>query len=184
MLRNIWNAFCKEFDEQRLFLEAEVSNMREKIQTEKEKGGFSLAGSTPVYLLEELRTLFKELEEELEGHLTHLSNGKTSVLDRIQLVLNRDSNEQFQIVDRMEQDSLERMNKLRRKLERMGKDLHLSETEVTRLRESLAAVYDGGAPSAYKAIQGLSVDEENFSKESDLLHRLFEQNLDIRKNVT
>jgi hypothetical protein len=184
VLRDIWDAFCGEFDEQRQFLEEEVANMRQEIQAEKEKSGANLAVSDPGCFFEELRALFKELEKELEGQITHLPGGKSSVLEKIQVVLEQDFDEQFQVVGRMEQDSLEHMNKLRRRLERMAKDLQLSEKEVARLRESLMAAYDGGVPSAYKAVQGLSINEEHYQKKCDLLHLLFEQNIDIRKDIT
>ncbi len=42
MLRDIWNVLSKELNEQRQFLEAEVSNMRQQIEAEKEKSAADL----------------------------------------------------------------------------------------------------------------------------------------------
>jgi hypothetical protein len=183
VLHDIWHAFCGEFDEQRKFLEEEVADMRRQIEAEKGQSDADLVASAPGYVFEELRVLFKEHEKELKGQLPDFSGGKSSMLERIQLVLEQDYDEQFRKVDQMEQDSLQHMNKLRRRLERMAKDLQLSEKEVDRLRESLMAAYDG-VPSVYKAVQGLSVDEEDYQHKRDLLHLLFEENIKIRENVT
>ena len=182
VLRDIWNALRREVNEQRAFLEAEVLNMRQQIEAEKEKSGADLVASTPGYFIEELRVLCKELEKELEGQLADLPDGMSRVLERIRLVLGRDFDEQLQVVDRMEKESLEHMEKLRRRVVRMAKDLQLSEEEVARLREALTTTPDGGLASVYNSVQGLSTDEVNFQKKTDLLKRLFEQNLDIRKS--
>ena len=180
VLRDIWNALRREVNEQRAFLEAEVLNMRQQIEAEKEKSGADLVASTPGYFIEELRVLCKELEKELEGQLADLPDGMSRVLERIRLVLGRDFDEQLQVVDRMEKESLEHMEKLRRRLVRMAKDLQLSEEEVARLREALTTTAGGELASVYNSVQGLSTDEANFQKKTDLLKRLFEQNLDIR----
>ena len=182
VLRDIWNAISREVNEQCEFLEAEVFDMRQQIEVEKEKSGADLVASAPGWVIEELRVLCKELERELEGQLADLPDGMSSVLERIRLVLGQDFDEQLQVVDRMEKDSLEHMEKLRRRLVRMAKDLQLSEEEVARLREALAITVDGGLASVYSSVQGLSTDEANFLKKTDLLKRLFEQNLDIRKS--
>ena len=180
VLRDIWNALRREVNEQRAFLEAEVLNMRQQIEAEKEKSGADLVASTPGYFIEELRVLCKELEKELEGQLADLPDGMSRVLERIRLVLGRDFDEQLQVVDRMEKESLEHMEKLRRRVVRMAKDLQLSEEEVARLREALTTTAGGELASVYNSVQGLSTDEANFQKKTDLLKRLFEQNLDIR----
>ena len=184
VLRDIWNALSKEVNEQRQFLEAEVSNVRQQIEAEKEKSEADLIVSAPGYFVEEMRVLFKELEKELEGQLTNLPGGKSSMLERIWSILGQDFDGQFQVVDRMEKDSLEHMERLRRRLVRMAKDLQLSEGEVTHLREALAVAYDGGEASVYKSVQGLSIDDANFQKKRDLLKTLFEHNLEIRRSLT
>jgi len=184
VLRDIWNALSKEVNEQRQFLEAEVSNMRQQIEAEKEKSEADLIVSAPGYIIEELRVLFKELEKELEGQLTNLPGGKSSMLERIWSILGQDFDGQLQVVDRMKEDSLEHMEQLRRRLVRMAKDLQLSEGEVTHLREALATAYDGGEASIYQSVQGLSINEPDFEKKRDLLKILFEQNLEIRKSLT
>jgi len=184
VLRDIWNALSKEVNEQRQFLEAEVSNMRQQIEAEKEKSEADLIVSAPGYFVEEMRVLFKELEKELEGQLTNLPGGKSSMLERIWSILGQDFDGQLQVVDRMEKDSLEHMEKLRRRLVRMAKDLQLSEEEVTHLREALATAYDGGVASVYESVQGLSIDDANFQKKRDLLKTLFEHNLEIRRSLT
>ncbi|MCH8215550.1 MAG: hypothetical protein IH892_02130 [Planctomycetes bacterium] len=182
VLRDIWNAISREINEQRAFLEAEVLNMRQQIEVEKEKSGADLVASAPRYFIEELRVLCKELEKEVDGQLAVLPDGMSSVLERIRVVLGQNFDEQLQVVDRMEKGSLEHMEKLRRRLVRMAKDLQLSEEEVARLREALTTTPDGGLASVYNSVQGLSTDEVNFQKKTDLLKRLFEQNLDIRKS--
>lgn len=182
VLRDIWNAIRREVNDQRAYLEAEVLNMRQQIEAEKEKSGADLVASVPGYFIEELRVLHKELEKELEGQLADLPGGKSSVLERIRSVLGRDFDEQLQVVDRMEKESLEHMEKLRRRLLRMAKDLQLSEEEVTRLREALTTTVDGGLASVYNSVQGLSTDEGSFQKKTDLLKCLFELNLNIRKS--
>ena len=184
VLRDIWNALSKEVNEQRQFLEAEVSNVRQQIEAEKEKSEADLIVSAPGYFVEEMRVLFKELEKELEGQLTNLPGGKSSMLERIWSILGQDFDGQFQVVDRMEKDSLEHMERLRRRLVRMAKDLQLSDGEVTHLREALAVAYDGGEASVYKSVQGLSIDDANFQKKRDLLKTLFEHNLEIRRSLT
>ena len=184
VLRDIWDAISREVNEQREFLEAEVFNMRQQIEVEKEKSEADLVASAPGYFIEELRVLHKELEKELEGQLGDLPGGMSRVLERIRLVLGQDFDEQLQVVDRTEKDSLEHMEELRRRLVRMAKDLQLSEEEVSRLREALTVTYDGGLASVYNSVQGLSTDEANFQTKTDLLKCLFEQNLDIRKSST
>jgi hypothetical protein len=184
VLRDIWNALSREINEQRQFLEAQVSNMRQQIEAEKEKSEADLIVSAPRYFVEELRVLFKELEKELEAQLTNLPGGKSRILERIRLVLGQDFDGQLQLVDRMEKDSVEQMEELRRRLVRMAKDLQLSEGEVAHLREALAAAYDGGVASVYKSAQGLSIDDAKFQKKRALLKVLFEHNLEIRKILT
>lgn len=182
VLSDIWNAIRREVNEQREFLEAEVFSMRQHIEVEKEKSEADLVASAPGYFIEELRVLHRELEQELEGQLASLPSGMSRVLDRIRLVLGQDFEEQHQVVDRVEKESLEHMEKLRRRLVRMGKDLQLSEEEVTRLRDALTITHDGGVASVYNAIQGLSGDEDNFQKKTDLLKRIFEENVEIRRS--
>ena len=126
--------------------------------------------------------LCKELEKEVDGQLAVLPDGMSSVLERIRVVLGQNFDEQLQVVDRMEKGSLEHMEKLRRRLVRMAKDLQLSEEEVARLREALMTTVDGGLASVYHSVQGLSTDEDNFQARSDLLRLLFEQNVDLRKS--
>jgi len=184
VLRDIWSAFCQEFDEQRTFLKEEVANMRQEIEAEKGKSDADLVVSAPGYVFEELRILFKELEKELEGQLPHLSGGKSSMLERIHSVLEQGFDEQFRKVDQMEKGSLERMERLSRRLERMAKDLELSEEEVGRLRGQLAMAYEGGFASVYKLVQGLSNDDSNVETKRDLLSKLFESNKEIRKQLT
>ena len=106
------------------------------------------------------------------------------MLERIQLVLEQDYDEQFRKVDQMEKGSLEQMDRLSRRLERMAKDLQLSEEEVNLLRGQLAAAYEGGIASVYKSVQGLSNDDPNVESKRDLLSKLFESNLEIRKQLT
>ena len=179
VLRDIWNVLSRELNEQRQFLEAEVSNMRQQIEAEKEKSAADLIASAPGYVFEELRVLFRELEKELEGQRINLPGGKSSVLERIWQVLGQNFDGQLQVVDRMEKDSMEHMEELKRRLVRMAKDLQLSQEEVADLREALAAAYDGGVASIYKSVQGLSTNDNNFQKKRDLLRILFEQNLEI-----
>lgn len=183
-LHDIWDAFCREFDEQRRFLKEEVARMRYQIESEKEKSDAELMKSAPGYVFEELRILFKELEKELQAYLPHLKNGHASILDRIKSILAGNYEEQFRIVDQTEKGSEEQMHKLRRRLERMAKDLQLSEDEVKRLRGELAQAYDGGGvASIYKSVQGLSQEESDFNAKKDMLSKLFESNLEIRKNL-
>ena len=184
VLRDIWDALSKEVNEQRQFLEAEVSNVRQQIEAEKEKSEVDLIVSAPRYFIEELRVLFKELEKELQGQLANLPGGKSRILERICLMLGQDFDGQLQVVDRMEKDSMEHMEELRRRLVRMAKDLQLSQGEVADLREALAAAYDGGVASIYKCVQGLSINDTNVQKKRDLLRILFEQNLEIRNSST
>jgi hypothetical protein len=182
VLHDIWRAFCREFDEQHQFLEEEVANMRQQIEAKKEKSDADLVVSAPGYVFEELRVLFKELEKELDGQLTHLSGGKSSILERIHLVLEQDYDGQLQIVDQTEKTSLEHMERLSRRLERMATDLQLSEEEVARLRGELTVAYDCGVASVYKSVQGLSNDETNVESKRDMLSKLFEANLEIRNH--
>ena len=182
VLSDIWNAISREVNEQREFLEAEVLHMRQQIEVEKEKSEADLVASAPGYFVAELRVLCKELEKELGGQRAVLSDGMSSVLERIRLVLGQDFDEQFQVVDRMEKDSLEHMEKLRRRLVRMAKDLQLSEEEVARLRDALTITADGELASVFNSVQGLSSDEDNFQIKADLLRVLFERNLDIRRS--
>jgi hypothetical protein len=184
VLRDIWNVLSKELNEQRQFLEAEVSNMRQQIEAEKENSAADLIASVPGYVFGELRVLFKELEKELEGQLTNLPGGKSSVLERIWSILGQNFDGQLQVVDRMEKDSIEHMEELRRRLVRMAKDLQLSQGEVADLREALAAAHDGGVASIYKRVQGLSIDDADFQKKRGLLKILFEQNIEIRNSST
>jgi hypothetical protein len=180
VLHDIWNVLSRELNEQRQYLEAEVSNMRQHIEAEQEKKAAELIDSAPGYVFEELRVLFRELEKELEGQLTNLPGGKSSVLERIWSVLGQNFDGQLREVDRMEKDSTEQMEELRRRLVRMAKDLHLSQEEVADLREALAAAYDGGVASIYKSVQGLLINDTNVEKKRELLKKIFEQNLDIR----
>lgn len=175
-----WNVLSRELNEQRQYLEAEVSNMRQHIEAEQEKKAAELIDSAPGYVFEELRVLFRELEKELEGQLTNLPGSKSSVLERIWSVLGQNFDGQLREVDRMEKDSTEHMEELRRRLVRMAKDLQLSQEEVADLREALAAAYDGGVASIYKSVQGLSINDTNVEKKRDLLKKIFEQNLEIR----
>ena len=184
VLRDIWNVLSRELNEQRQFLEAEISNMRQQIEAEKEKSAADLIASAPGYVFEELRVLFNELEKELEGQLTNLPGGKSRVLERIWSILGQNFGGQLQVVDRIEKDSMEHMEELRRRLVRMAKDLQLSQGEVADLREALAAAYYGGVASVYKSVQGLSIDDSNFQKKRDLLRILFQHNLEIRRSVT
>jgi len=180
VLRDIWHVLSRELNRQREYLEAEVSKMRQHIEAEQEKKAAELIDSAPGYVFEELRVLFRELEKELEGQLTNLPGGKSSVLERIWSVLGQNFDGQLREVDRMEKDSTEHMEELRRRLVRMAKDLQLSQEEVADLREALAAAYDGGVASIYKSVQGLSINDTNVEKKRDLLKKIFEQNLDIR----
>ena len=183
-LHDIWDAFCREFDEQRRFLKEEVAQMRQQIESEKEKSGVDLMNSAPGYVFEELRILFQELDKELRASQLQFKNGHANLLERIRSVLAGNYEEQFRIVNQTEKDSEEQMHKLRRRLERMAKDLQLSEDEVTRLRSELAQAYDGGGvASIYKTVQGLSQNESNIDTKKDLLSKLFESNLEIRKNL-
>lgn len=185
VLHDIWEAFCWEFDNQQQYLEKEVAHMREKIEAEKDKNQSDLISSAPGYVFEELRVLFKELEKELDGQLSQLSGGKSRVLTRIQSVLGQDFSGQLRIVDQTEKGSTEQMEKLRRRLERMAKDLQLSEEEVTQLRGELTVAYDGGGvASVYKTVQGLSSDDSNYASKRNLLSKLFESNIEIRKKKT
>jgi len=154
--------------------------MRQHIEAEQEKKAAELIDSAPGYVFEELRVLFRELEKELEGQLTNLPGGKSSVLERIWSVLGQNFDGQLREVDRMEKDSTEHMEELRRRLVRMAKDLQLSQEEVADLREALTAAYDGGVASIYKSVQGLSINDTNVEKKRDLLKKIFEQNLEIR----
>lgn len=181
-LRDIWDIFCRELEDQRQFLQTEAASMRQQIKAEKEKADQIV--TAPGHVIEELRRLFKELEKELEGQQTPLTDGTSDVLDRIKSLLEQDFEEQLRIVDQMEKGSLEHMEKLNRRLERMAKDLRLSEEEVARLRSELAAAYDSGIASIYKTVQGLSGDDTDYAVKKELLSRLFESNLEIRKNLT
>lgn len=180
VLRDIWDVLSRELNEQRQFLEEEVSNMRQQIEAERENRAADLITSAPGYVFEELRVLFRELEKELESQLATLSGGKSGVLEKIWSVLGQNFDGQLQVVDRMEKDSLEHMEELKRRLVRMAKDLQLSQEEVADLREALAAAYDDGVASIYKCVQGLSTNDTNVQKKRDLLRTLFEQNLEIR----
>jgi hypothetical protein len=182
VLRDIWNVLSRELNEQRQFLEAEISNMRQQIEAEKEKNAADLIASAPGYVFEELRVLFNKLEKELEGQLTNLPGGKSRVLERIWSILGQNFDGRLQVVDRTQKDSMEHMEELRRRLVRMAKDLQLSQEEVADLREALAAAYDGGVASMYKCVQGLSNDDANFQKKRGLLKILFEENLEIRNS--
>jgi hypothetical protein len=179
MLRDIWDAFCKEFEEQRQYLDTEVANMRRQIEGEKAKNNADLVISAPGYIFEELRVLFKELESQL----TDLTDDAPSALERIRLVLAQDYGEQFRIVEQMEKHSVEHMERLNRRLDRMAKDLQLSEGEATRLRVELAAAYDGGVASVFKTVQGLSKNDIDFSSKREVLSKLFESNLKLRAEL-
>ncbi len=176
MLRDIWEAFCKELEEQRQYLDTEVANMRRKIEAEKAKNHADLVVSAPGYVFEELRVLTRELESQL----TDLSADTPSALEKIRDVLAQDYSEQFRIVEQMQEHSVEHMEKLNRRLDRMAKDLHLSEGEATRLRAELAAAYDGGVASVFKTVQGLSEEDVDYSSKKDVLRKLFESNLKLR----
>ncbi len=182
VLRDMWNALSREVNEQRHFLEEEILGIRQQIETEQEKSEAELDPSVPGHFIRKMRGLCCELEQELEGHLANLPGGKSSVLERMRGILGQDFDEQFQIVGRMEEDSLEHMEQLRRRLVRMAKDLQLSEGEVAHLREALATAADGGTASVYKSVQGLSTNDDDVQKKRELLKVLFESNLEIRKS--
>lgn len=180
MLRDMWDAFCKELKEQRQFLETEVASMRRQIEAEKGKSDADLVLSAPGYVFEELRVLFKELDSQLND----LTESKPSAMERIRSVLEQNYDEQFRIVEQMEKGSLEQMQRLNRRLDRMTKDLQLSEGEVTRLRRELMAAYDGGVASTYKTVQGLPVEAPNYFEKRAMLSKLYESNLEIRANLS
>jgi len=183
-LHDIYKAFGREFEEQRRLLDDELANVRQEIEAVKEQSDSDLVTSAPGYVFEELRVLFKELERELEGQRIQLSGAKFPVVEKIHAILKQDHEEQFQIVDQAEKGSKENMERFRRRLERMAKDLRLSEAEVSRLRGELETAYDGGVASVYKTVQGLSGSETNAQSKRELLSKLFESNLEIRKNLT
>ncbi len=182
-LHDIWDAFCREFGEQRQFLEDEIASMRQEIEAQKEQSDEDLVQSAPGYVFEELRVLFKQLEKELGELLPQLNGNRPAAFDKIKDVLAQDYDGQLAVVDRGEKDSKEQMGRLKRRLERMAKDLQLSEGEVTRLRRELAQAYDGGVASIYKDVQGLSEDETNAETKKDLLSKLFQSNVELRKNI-
>lgn len=182
-LHDIWRAFGREFEEQRRYLEGEVAQIRLQVEAAKETSDSDLVESAPGYVFQELRVLFRALERELAGQLDHLPGGKSVILEKIHDVLAQDYDEQLLIVEHVESDSQEKMDRLRRRLERMAKDLRLSEAEVTRLRGELDSAYDGGVASIYKTVQGLSNNEKNVGSKRELLSKLFESNKQLRKKL-
>jgi hypothetical protein len=183
-LQDIYRAFGREFEEQRKVLDDELAILRQDIEAAKEKSESDLVASAPGYVFEELRTLFKELERELEERQGGQAAKKLPVLEKIHAILKQDHEEQFQIVDRAEKDAKEDMERFRRRLERMAKDLRLSEAEVARLRGELDAAYDSGVASVYKTVQGLSGNDSRTQSKRALLSKLFESNLELRKNIS
>lgn len=183
-LHDIYRAFGREFEEQGKLLDKELAHMRQEIEAAREKSDSDLLDSAPGYVIQELRVLFRELEKELEGPLEPLTGGQADLLEKIHAILAQDYEEQVRIVNATEIDSKEKMDRFRRRLDRMAKDLHLSETEVSRLRGELTAAYDSGVSSVYKTVQGLSGHDTDIETKRDLLSKLFESNLEIRKNLT
>ena len=182
-LGDIWRAFGREFEEQRKFLEEEVARIRQQVEDAREKSDSDLVESAPGYVFQELRVLFRELEKELEGKLPSPVDSKPDIFEKIRRVLGQDHDEQLRIVNEADKDSGEKMERLRRRLERMAKDLQLSEAEVTRLRGELNVAYDSGVASVYKSVQGLSANESNVDSKRELLSKLFESNLELRKKL-
>jgi len=183
-LRDVWDAFCVEFRTQRMFLETELARMREQIETQKAKSDADLAASAPGYCIQELRVLFRELRKGLADQSDRIPGHTSDVLDKIQTVLEQDYDVQHRIIEEAENNSLEQMERLRRRLERMGKDLQLSEKEVARLRGELAIACDGGVASIYKSVQGLADDAADAKIKKTLLKKLYKSNLEIRKKLT
>lgn len=183
VLHDICMAFGREINEQRFFLEEEVAQMRQKIEAEKEKSDADLVSSAPGYVFEELRVLFRELKKELETQSIQSEEGLSNVLEKIHKVLDQDYDGQLRIVDEGEKGSLEQMERLRRRLDRMAKDLQLSEEEAARLRGELAAAYDGGVASIYKTVQGLADNDTHVASKREMLSKLFESNVEIRKQL-
>ncbi len=182
-LHDIYRAFGREFEAQGKLLDEELSHMRQEIEAAREKSDSDLVDSAPGYVIQELRVLFRELEKELEGQLAQLSDDQSGLLEKIHAILAQDYEEQVRIVDATEKDSKDKIERFRRRLDRMAKDLHLSETEVSRLRGELVAAYDGGVASVYKSVQGLSSQDTNIEAKRDLLSKLFEANLEIRREL-
>ncbi|MCG8701562.1 MAG: hypothetical protein MI922_26155, partial [Bacteroidales bacterium] len=159
----------------------EIAAMRQNIEEAKDSSDADLVEIAPGYAFAELRMLFKQLEKELGGQQS--GNGTSGVLEKIRSLLNQDHDEQHRIVDEVEKGSKEQMERLQRRLVRMAKDLQLSEAEVSRLRTELDVAYDGGVSSIYKNVQGLSENDTNVKAKKELLGKLFQANVELRKKL-
>ena len=181
---DICRTFAQEFKEQQQFLNDKIATMRQQIESAQENSDSDLLESAPGYVFAELRVLFDRLTQAFNEDASQHTPAEVEVLDKIRDILERDHEEQFRIVDQVEQDSLHQMDRLRRRLDRMTKDLKLSEEEVARLRGELETASDGGVASIYKSVQGISDGDAHAESKRDLLSKLFESNLEIRKKLS
>jgi hypothetical protein len=181
-LMDICRAFGQEFQEQQRLLEEELAEMRRQIEVSGESSNADLVAAAPGYVFEELRLLFQKLASELNSN-GHASEQESQLMESIRGILERDQDAQNRIVDQTEKTSREQMDRLRRRLDRMAKDLKLSEVEVSRLKGELNASYDGGVASIYDSVQGLDDEDAKAESKRDVLSKLFESNKELRKRL-
>ena len=98
----------------------------------------------------------------------------------MQVILGQAFEDRLEEMGQMEKTSTHDIERLRRRLVRMAKDLSISEDEVGRLQGALEAADDGGVVSIYRSVQGLAKGAENFEKKRDLLKSLFDDNRAMR----
>jgi len=181
VVRDMWKAISNEFRDQRTYLEGEVGKLRTQLVDDKKKMEANFMALVPSYAAE-VKLLCEHLDGVMGDCMRRLPESQLATVKRLRESLNTAFEEHMSRISLLEKDAQEYMDKLKRRLLRMAKDLEMSESEIAQLREALSTS-DEGVASIYLSVQGLSQSDKHYEKKKMLLKKLLDYNIQIRHSA-
>lgn len=177
------------------FIETELYQLYENNQRDQEAGGeqpraplraFAPAepDAAPLSLLEMIEVEDSALGAKLRGFIDAYEKGSVSDLmegQTSELVPQESVSEQDRQVEAELAEKKRDMDLLQRRLAKLTEQLGLTEQELARVLKMKNI--DPGLASIYKTVQGLSEDEASAAVKKELMVKIFEANIEFRKQL-